>query len=445
MHMLIDLYCPIELKGYEIFLDEKKDIIYCAVSFYNLSQKNVTSVKYTLYCFDSFGEPVEMPPANIVEALLQDENAVPKNVFGSSKPIPLTKFPNTRDVEIIVNRVKFDDGTIWNNDETGTLRVIIEKIKEPDEIVALTKVAGNDAICYAREEESYWLCVCGRANPVSYHQCIRCKRNKAHVLSCCSDKMIINQEIESLKQKEDRERIEKEQEERKFKENEAREAAKRKEQQAEELRKLQDEQRAKVKIARQKKLKIAKIIVPSILFIIITWLAIVHIILPPIVHSRINENIVSASYSHTVGLRTDGTVVAVGSNSDGQCEVQAWHDIIAISAGGSHTVGLKSDYTVVAVGSNVYERSNVQDWRRIVAISAGGSHTVGLKSNGTVVAVGSNVYGRSNVQDWRRIVAISADGSHTVGLKSNGTAVAVGFNRYGQCEVYNWSDVGPAD
>jgi len=30
---------------------------------------------------------------------------------------------------------------------------------------------------------------------------------------------------------------------------------------------------------------------------------------------------------HTVGLKTDGTVVAVGKNTDGQCNVSGWRDI----------------------------------------------------------------------------------------------------------------------
>ena len=57
------------------------------------------------------------------------------------------------------------------------------------------------------------------------------------------------------------------------------------------------------------------------------------------------------TYQHTVGLRSDGTVIAVGDNDDGQCDVSGWTDIVAVSAGEYHTVGLRSDGTVVAVGA----------------------------------------------------------------------------------------------
>jgi uncharacterized repeat protein (TIGR02543 family) len=61
---------------------------------------------------------------------------------------------------------------------------------------------------------------------------------------------------------------------------------------------------------------------------------------------------VAAGYFYTVGLKPDGTVVAVGDNDDGQCDVGGWMGIMQVSAGGYHTVGLKSDGTVVAVGLN---------------------------------------------------------------------------------------------
>ena len=74
---------------------------------------------------------------------------------------------------------------------------------------------------------------------------------------------------------------------------------------------------------------------------------------------------ISAGYSHTVGIKSDGTVVAVGNNKYGQCDVSGWENIVAISAGSRHTVGLKSDGTVVAVGDNWYGQCDVSGWTDI--------------------------------------------------------------------------------
>jgi len=52
----------------------------------------------------------------------------------------------------------------------------------------------------------------------------------------------------------------------------------------------------------------------------------------------------------------------VGNNSDGRCDVSGWTDITQVSAGYYHTVGLRSDGTVVAVGNNTYGQCNVGNW-----------------------------------------------------------------------------------
>ena len=159
-------------------------------------------------------------------------------------------------------------------------------------------------------------------------------------------------------------------------------------------------------------------------------------------------NCISAYEHCTVGLKADGTVVAVGVNDDGQCDVEEWRNIVAVTAGSSHTVGLKSDGTVVAAGDKFYsvgysyvEEFNMDNWQDIVSIAAGSKHIVGLKSDGTVVAIGDNFNGQCNVEDWQDVIAVAAGLYHTVGLKSDGTVVAVGDNHKGQCEVEEWRDI----
>jgi alpha-tubulin suppressor-like RCC1 family protein len=43
-------------------------------------------------------------------------------------------------------------------------------------------------------------------------------------------------------------------------------------------------------------------------------------------------------------------VVAVGYGDGGQCNVTGWTDIVQVAAGWIHTVGLRSDGRVVAAG-----------------------------------------------------------------------------------------------
>jgi hypothetical protein len=154
---------------------------------------------------------------------------------------------------------------------------------------------------------------------------------------------------------------------------------------------------------------------------------------------------VAAGAYHTVGVKSDGTVVAVGLNHYGQCDVGGWTDITQVTAGSTHTVGLKSDGAVVGVGYNGVGQCNVGGWTDIAQVAAGYQYTVGLKSNGTVVAMGENWEKQCNVGGWVDITQVAAGGGsfggHTVGVKCDGTVVAVGDNDYGQCEVGGWRDI----
>lgn len=157
--------------------------------------------------------------------------------------------------------------------------------------------------------------------------------------------------------------------------------------------------------------------------------------------SQWQDIVAISANNHYVGLRYDGTVVAVGPNKYGQCDVSDWTDIVAISAGSLRTVGLKADGTVVATGYDTYSLK-LDKWRNIIAIADGNSHTVGLRSDGTVVANHTGIDEElCRVSDWTDIVAICAGVSHTVGLRADGTVVAIGKYNEGQCNVSDWTDI----
>ena len=219
------------------------------------------------------------------------------------------------------------------------------------------------------------------------------------------------------------------------------------EEKAELKRQAEEARLAKEKKKKKRRRKIAIAVPISIVSILLCVALLITVIIPKIKFSDITA--ISAGSNHTVGLKVDGTVVAVGDNDYGQCDVEDWTDIMAISAGMDHTVGLKKDGTVVAVGRNDEYidtgRCDVSDWTDITAISAGCACTVGLKTDGTVVATGVNTSGECDVSDWKDIIAISAGTYHTLGLMSDGTVVAVGDNDYGQCDVSKWKDIVAID
>lgn len=58
-------------------------------------------------------------------------------------------------------------------------------------------------------------------------------------------------------------------------------------------------------------------------------------------------------------MKKDGTVVAVGTNEYGQCNVAEWSDIVDVTAGCNHTLGITKQGAVVAVGNNYYNQCEV--------------------------------------------------------------------------------------
>jgi len=54
------------------------------------------------------------------------------------------------------------------------------------------------------------------------------------------------------------------------------------------------------------------------------------------------KDMIAAGRCHTVGLKSDGTVVAVGRNKEGECNVSGWRDIEAVAVGNVRVMLIQS-------------------------------------------------------------------------------------------------------
>lgn len=167
---------------------------------------------------------------------------------------------------------------------------------------------------------------------------------------------------------------------------------------------------------------------------------------------------IDTGWQHTVGLDKHGTIYITGFNSEKLLaeiheQQDQWNDIISIATGGStgygnagrgHVVALKRDGTVVAVGDNEFGQCNVGNWHDIIAISAGDYHTVGLQKDGTVVTtqtIESFPDSYSEITRWNNMVSISAGYGFTIGLQEDGTVKSAGLNKDGQGNVSDWTNI----
>jgi alpha-tubulin suppressor-like RCC1 family protein len=149
---------------------------------------------------------------------------------------------------------------------------------------------------------------------------------------------------------------------------------------------------------------------------------------------------VAVTFRQIIGLRADGTMVEVG-NRYNKFDVSGWTNISAFAVGGDHIVGLRTDGTVIAAGESKHGQCDVSTWTNIIAVAAGDWHTVGLRADGTVVAAGGNSSSQCDVSTWTNIVAVAAGDHHTVGLRADGTMVASGVNAQVQCDISSWKDI----
>ena len=129
------------------------------------------------------------------------------------------------------------------------------------------------------------------------------------------------------------------------------------------------------------------------------------------------------SDGHIVGIRKDGTAVAAGDNSYGQCDVEGYSEIVDVSVSENRTVLLKSDGTAVFLGERSADGFTADS---ILFAEAAKNHTAAVLSDGTVTAVGSNDFGQCETEKWTDIVQVAVGDRFTIGLKSDGSAVSAG-------------------
>jgi alpha-tubulin suppressor-like RCC1 family protein len=180
---------------------------------------------------------------------------------------------------------------------------------------------------------------------------------------------------------------------------------------------------------------------------------------------------IAAGYYHSLFVSTNGSLWAMGRNDNGELGDSTFGDpasnnstnkpeqivpsgVTAVAAGRGHSLFLKSDGSLWAMGWNQggqlgdgsYNTSNTAEQilpGGVAAIAAGFGHSLLLKTNGSLWAVGYNAYGQlgdgtfNNTNSPEQIVAagvttIAAGEFRSLFTKSDGSLWATGDNTYGQ-------------
>lgn len=180
---------------------------------------------------------------------------------------------------------------------------------------------------------------------------------------------------------------------------------------------------------------------------------------------------VACGDAFTLFLSTNGTISAVGSNTNGQLgdgtrvnrptavPVAGLTSVSFVCAGADRSFGVKSDGSVFAWGGDLYGAqahgvrgfewswTPLPQWSAFARAAAGSSHTLWLKPDGSVWAAGRNLYGQlgngltsdslvpvqtqSGTGNLTAIQDVAAGSAHSLALAQNGAVWAWGLNSSG--------------
>jgi alpha-tubulin suppressor-like RCC1 family protein len=144
------------------------------------------------------------------------------------------------------------------------------------------------------------------------------------------------------------------------------------------------------------------------------------------------------AWRHAILLREDGSVVCIGANNAGQCDVPAdLGPAIAVTAANHRSFVVKANGTLAGWGPGVgYGEDYVPTEPNIAGVAAGMHHNVAFRQNGTVFAWGRNNHQQCTVPaDLDGVVDVDVGYAHSVARRSDGTVVCWGRNNHGQATV----------
>ena len=179
---------------------------------------------------------------------------------------------------------------------------------------------------------------------------------------------------------------------------------------------------------------------------------------------------VAAGYNHSLFVKMDGTLWAMGNNQYGQLgngtnnyakpnptPINVASNVVAVAAGEEHSLFVKVDGTLWAMGGDEYGQlgsgtnsgspnpTPIVVASNVVAVAAGGYHSLFVTADGMLWAMGDNAFGQLGngiygimsytnlpVCVASNVVAVAAGLYHSLFVTTDGTLWAMGYNYYGQ-------------
>ncbi len=164
--------------------------------------------------------------------------------------------------------------------------------------------------------------------------------------------------------------------------------------------------------------------------------------------------ILRSTDTYTVGVDVEGKILTSGQKlpfDPQKLDMNEWKELIDLALSEHHMVGLRKNGTVVAVGDqtvpNRDDNGRLTDyakWYGVRAIAAGDGFTAGLCYGGHVLTAGRNDFGQCETETWNNVVFIGCGRSFTAALTADGRVLTAGHHMSGHSQGLSSEEIGEA-
>ena len=128
-------------------------------------------------------------------------------------------------------------------------------------------------------------------------------------------------------------------------------------------------------------------------------------------------------------LHSDGTVSAIGRDSEEQCATAEWRNVTAIAASDYATFGLTEDGTLLCTG--FYDYTEPESWSGLKTVAGGSYNLAALRADGSVWSYPA----LKGLDALRGAEAVDVNTGYAVAVLGDGSVVSTNF------DLSAWHDI----
>ena len=196
--------------GKRTIYKKKTGEVYAVCSFAPITKNSIRAIQVDFRCYDVWHENVQP----VERFQYNDLKTSRETYFGTNTVIPLPD-PNTRTIDVIVQRIMFADGTLMqrsgNNVHLPPLELIDKYLNTKDLVNEYITLTYKNVKYTPVKAGAFWRCTCGAVNRKDEPSCHKCS-DSADTLFKKLDKKFLQASIDEksrlLREKAERERLE---------------------------------------------------------------------------------------------------------------------------------------------------------------------------------------------------------------------------------------------